>query len=200
MNDTLVLNRNYLAVHIANWQKAMSLLYQGHAEVVDAEYKTYNFETWTELSASMVESPSGFVHTPTLKIAIPEMIRLTKYDKLPKTEVKFTRRNIYEHYKNTCCYCGKVFKSLDLNLDHVIPRSRGGKTDWTNIVTSCIPCNSKKDNQTPEEAKMKLIIQPSKPRWKGSISLLKFSSPIKVRKSWQSVIDSIYWNQELEKS
>lgn len=200
MNDTLVLNRNFLAIHIVGWQRALSLVYQGHADVVDAEYKTYDFGTWTELSAEMVENPAGFVHTPTLKIAVPEIIRLTKFDKLPKSDVKFTRRNIYEHYKYTCCYCGDVFKSSELNLDHILPRSKGGKTDWTNIVTSCIPCNTRKDNKTPSEANMKLLIQPSKPRWKGTQSLLKFSSPVQVRKSWQSVIDKIYWETELDKS
>ena len=199
MNDTLVLNKNYLAIHIIGWQKAMSLLYQGHADVVDEDYRTYTFDDWAELSSAMDEDPTGFVHTPTLTLKVPEIIRLTRYEKLPKTEVKFTRRNLYEHYKNTCCYCAKVFKSQNLNLDHIIPRSKGGKTDWSNIVTSCIPCNQRKDNKLPQEVGMKLKILPTKPRWRGPLSVLKFSSPIKIRKSWQKVIDSIYWDSELEK-
>lgn len=187
-----------MAIHIVDWKKAMTLVYQGHADVVDENYRSFNFNDWAELSAQMKDSPAGFVHTPTLKIAVPEIIRLTRYDKLPKTDVKFTRKNIYEHYKHTCCYCGVKFSTHDLNLDHVMPKSRGGKSDWANIVTSCIECNSRKDNRTPEEAGMKLLIKPSKPRWRGTVTLLNISSPMKFKKSWQNVIDSAYWNSELE--
>jgi 5-methylcytosine-specific restriction endonuclease McrA len=82
-------------------------------------------------------------------------------------------------------------------LDHVIPRSRGGATDWSNIVTSCVPCNLKKGDRTPREAGLPLLVKPSKPRWKGRSSLV-FRSGVRVRQSWQRFIDNIYWNSELE--
>jgi hypothetical protein len=82
-------------------------------------------------------------------------------------------------------------------LDHVIPRSRDGATNWDNIVTSCIPCNLKKSNRLPEEAGLKLLITPSRPRWKGSASLV-FKSNAKIRQSWQRFVDNAYWNSELE--
>jgi len=87
--DTLVLNRNYCAVHIASWQKAVSLMYQGHAQAVDGDLQSHDFETWAELSAQMKSNDKGFVHSATLTIAVPEVIRLTRYDRLPRQEVKF---------------------------------------------------------------------------------------------------------------
>ena len=197
MSDVLVLNKQFTAIHVADWKQTMSLLFQGHAEAVDASYQTYGFEDWCELSNAMVESPSGFVHTATLRIAIPEVIRLTRYEKLPSADIKFTRSNLYEHYKNKCSYCGDKFQTRDLNLDHVIPRSRGGGTNWDNIVLSCIPCNKKKADKSPAEAGMKLLVTPTKPRWRGPSHMIMSMHNIKVRDSWQSFIDQAYWNSEL---
>lgn len=194
--DVLVLNKNFYAIHITSWQRAVSLLYADHARVVDQEYRTYDFEDWRELSKLIRQHPAGFVHTPTFRIAIPEVIALRFYDKLPATEVKFTRRNIYEHYRYRCCYCGEKLSSQELNLEHVIPRSRGGTTDWSNIVTACMTCNLKKGNQLPEEAGMRLLLKPSRPRWRGSASLI-LRPQIKVRASWQRFVDTVYWNSEL---
>lgn len=198
MSDVLVLNRKFSAIQITDWRRALTLLYLDRAQVVDEEYRTYNFEDWRELSQYIKNHPNGFVHTPTFRIAIPEVIALKFYDKLPDTEVKFTRRNIYEHYRYRCCYCGKKFPSSKLNLDHIIPRSRGGRTDWTNVVTACISCNLRKSNQLPKETEMKLLTKPSKPKWWGSCSLV-FRVAIKTKTSWQKFIDQAYWNVELEK-
>jgi 5-methylcytosine-specific restriction endonuclease McrA len=196
-SDVLVLNRNFYAVHIANWQRALSLVYAEHARVVDEEYRTYNFDDWREVSQIIHDHPSGYVTTPTFRIAIPEVIVLQRYDKMPVGEVKFTRRNIYEHYGHRCCYCGHKFNTQELNLEHVLPKSRGGKTDWSNIVTSCVPCNLRKADKLPEEAHMKLLIKPTKPRWRGSASLV-LKAPFKMKASWQRFIDTVYWNTELE--
>ena len=197
MTDVLVLNRQFYAIQITSWRRAMTLLYLDHAQVVDPEYRTYSFADWREASQQMKEHPSGFVTTPSFRLAIPEVIALKIYDKLPVSDVKFTRRNIYEHFGHRCCYCGKKFPTSDLNLDHVIPRSRGGATDWTNIVTSCIPCNLKKGDRLPKEAGMKLLLSPGKPKWKGRASLV-LRANFRVRQSWQRFIDNIYWNSELE--
>ncbi|HVO33239.1 MAG TPA: HNH endonuclease [Elusimicrobiota bacterium] len=195
--DVLVLNRNFYAIHIADWQRALSLVYLDHARVVDQEYRTYTFEDWRELSKILTNHPGGYVHTPTFRIAIPEVIALRGYDKMPVGDVKFTRRNIYEHYGHRCCYCGHKFGTQELNLEHVLPRSRGGRTDWANIVTACIPCNLKKADRLPHEAGMKLLIKPTKPKWRGSASLV-FKAPFKIKASWQRFIDNVYWNTELE--
>lgn len=197
-SDVLVLNRSFYAVQITSWQRALTLVYLGHASVVDEEYRTYSFEDWRQLSAMIENHPAGYIRTPAFTIAIPEVIALKMYDRLPTTEVKFTRRNIYEHYGYRCCYCGNKFAPAELNLEHVMPRSRGGKTCWENIVTACIPCNLRKGNRLPAEANMELLITPTKPKWRGNLSLI-FHSPVKMRSSWQRFIDNIYWNEELER-
>ncbi|MFN3966146.1 MAG: HNH endonuclease [Endomicrobiia bacterium] len=195
--DVLVLNRNFFAIQITSWQRALLLVYLDRASIVDEEYRTYSFSDWCELSQIIKENPAGFVHTPKFKIAIPEVIALKFYDKIPLRDVKFTRRNIYEHYGHRCCYCGKKFPINELNLDHVVPRSRGGKTEWTNVVTSCIKCNLKKGNSLPEEVGMSLVIKPSKPTNNPCLGLI-LRSPIKVKSSWQKFIDNVYWNIELD--
>jgi 5-methylcytosine-specific restriction endonuclease McrA len=197
-SDVLVLNRSFYAVYVTSWQRALSLVYLDHASVVDEEYRTYSFTDWMQLSAMIKDHPAGYVRTPNCRIAIPEVIALKVYDRLPTTEVKFTRRNIYEHYGYRCCYCGIKFSPAELNLEHVIPKSRGGKTCWSNIVTSCIPCNLKKGSMLPDEAGMKLLTKPSKPKWRGNVSLL-LRSPVKIRATWQRFIDAMYWNEELDK-
>lgn len=197
MSDVLVLNRSFFAIQVINWQRALTLVYLDHARVVDEEYKTYTFEDWRELSAAIQESPSGYIRTPTFKIAIPEVICLRYFDGLPKSEVKFTRRNIYEHFGYRCSYCGHKFSSAELNLEHVIPRSRGGKTDWANVVTACIVCNLRKGNRLPDEAGMKLLIKPTKPKWRVSAALA-IRPGFKIKASWQRFIDSVYWNTELQ--
>jgi len=197
VTDVLVLNSSFYAIQVTSWRRALSLLYLDHARVVDQEYRTYSFETWRQLTEAMKAHPSGFVRTATFRIAIPEVIALRFFDAVPASEVKFTRRNIYEHYGYRCCYCGQRLSTQELNLDHVVPRSRGGKTDWSNVVTSCIPCNLKKGNKLPQETGMKLLIKPSKPKWRGAVSL-GFRTGFKFRASWQRFIDNIYWNSELQ--
>ena len=202
MTDALVLNKNFYAIHITNWQKALTLLYNGCAKAVDENLVTYDFNDWVELSALMEKNGTRFVHTSSLRIAIPEVIQLTRYDRLPRQEVKFSRQNIYSHYNYTCCYCGKKFpkpsklNKIELNLDHVLPQSRKGHSNWENIVLSCIPCNSKKGDKTPEEAGMRLLVKPSRPQWKGATTLVAGTENIPL--SWQRLIDNKYWAGELD--
>jgi 5-methylcytosine-specific restriction endonuclease McrA len=196
-SDVLVLNRNFFAIQITSWQRALTLVYADHARVVDTEYRTYTFDDWCELSALLADHPAGFVRTPEFKIAIPEVIALRMYDKLPRMEVKFTRRNIYEHYQYRCCYCGHKFPTTELNLEHVVPRSRGGKSTWDNVVTSCVTCNLKKGNKLLHESGMTLLIKPAKPRWNRGLSLMVCPN-IRMRVSWQKFIDTVYWNSELK--
>ncbi|OGS20764.1 MAG: hypothetical protein A3J83_01635 [Elusimicrobia bacterium RIFOXYA2_FULL_40_6] len=196
--DVLVLNSNFFAIQITSWRRALRLVSLDRAQVVDEEYRTYSFEDWCELSKVLRENPSGFVKTPSFQIAIPDVIALKFYDKVPMKEVKFTRRNIYEHYNYKCCYCGKKLTTDKLNLDHIIPRSRGGKTDWKNVVTSCFSCNLKKGSNLPKEAGMKLLVKPTRPSMNPGFGLI-LRSPVKLKTSWQKFVDNIYWNIELER-
>ncbi|NDH48809.1 MAG: HNH endonuclease [Acidimicrobiia bacterium] len=84
----------------------------------------------------------------------------------PRREIRFSRRNVYLRDANTCQYCGRQFRDEELNLDHVVPRDIGGKTNWENIVTACVRCNSRKANRLPEQAGMTLRHPPTKPKWR----------------------------------
>ena len=193
----LVLNRLWQAVNICTARRALTLLFQGHAQAVlnrdDGSFQTFNFNQWHDFSQQEPHAES--VRTVSFRIRVPRVILLIVYDHLPKKEVKFTRHNIFERDKNTCQYCGKVFDRNDLILDHVVPRDRGGPTSWENIVCSCIACNTRKANRLPHEAGMRLIRKPSRPKWRPIISMVLGSQH---RELWKDFIDIAYWNVELE--
>ncbi|HXB58946.1 MAG TPA: HNH endonuclease, partial [Candidatus Acidoferrales bacterium] len=136
----LVLNRLWQAVNVCTARRALTLLFQGHAQVVvnaaDGSFRTFNFNEWRHFSLGAPHDEA--VHAISFRIRIPRIVLLLAYDRMPKKEVKFTRHNIFERDRNTCQYCGHIFERKDLNLDHVIPRDRGGPTTWENIVCSCI--------------------------------------------------------------
>ena len=140
-SQVLVLNRLWQAVNVCSARRAFTLLYQGHAQVVSSDpannFLTHDFDSWRDVSATAPDHE--VVTTISWKIRVPRVIVLLLFDRLPKKEVKFTRHNVFERDKNTCQYCGNVFERTDLNLDHVLPRDRGGLTTWENVVCSCIP-------------------------------------------------------------
>src|SRR5438445_8650876 len=139
----LVLNRLWQAVNVCTARRALTLLFQGHAQAVldapDGSFRTYSFSEWRDVS-EQAPSDEEVVHTVSFRIRLPRVILLFTFDRLPRKEVKFTRHNIFERDRNTCQYCGGTFDRKDLNLDHVIPRDRGGPTSWENHVGSCIGC------------------------------------------------------------
>ncbi|MGC8744482.1 MAG: HNH endonuclease [Verrucomicrobiia bacterium] len=195
--QVLVLNRLWQAVNVCSVRRALTLLFTGHAEVVfetaEGNFQTFNFLEWHDFS-QREPVPDESISTVSFRIRIPRVIMLLFFDKLPKKEVKFTRHNIFERDKNTCQYCGRVFDRKELNLDHVIPKDRGGPTTWENIVCSCIECNTKKANRTPQEAGMRLIRKPKKPKWRPFVQI---NFNIQQHDSWKHFIDLAYWNVEL---
>lgn len=190
----LVLNRLWQAINVCSVERALSLLFTGHAQVVyqgAQGFNTYGFREWCDLPPSEeVER----VHSVSIRIPIPRVILLLFFDRMPSKDVKFTRQNVFERDKNTCQYCGQKLERKDLNLDHVIPRQHGGLTTWTNVVCSCIPCNSRKANRTPEQAGMLLIRKPKKPKWRPFLHV-QFHKPLDH--SWRHFVDLAYWNVEL---
>lgn len=165
----LVLNRLWQPLQTCSARRAISLLCLSHAKVVqtegEAKYMTHDLESWIAYSAAG-HAPGPAVHSPSLTLIIPSIIVLDAYDQLPRREVRFSRENVFERDRHTCQYCRKEKPERDLNLDHVIPRDKGGKTTWTNIVTSCIRCNTRKANKLPREANMFPMNSPVKPRWR----------------------------------
>lgn len=195
----LVLNRLWQAVNVVGAKRAFALLTQGHAQVVHHatdDFRVFSFMDWMDFS---VENPSldvlEVVHTPRTAIRMPRVILLMFFDKLPRKEIKLTRNSVFERDKDRCQYCGRIFAREDLNLDHVIPRDRGGKTTWENIVCSCIKCNSHKANRLPHQAGLRLVRKPVRPKWRPVISLVLNN---KQRERWKDFLDLAYWNVELE--
>jgi 5-methylcytosine-specific restriction endonuclease McrA len=192
----LVLNRLWQAVNICSAKRALTLLFEGRAQVVmnagDGSFQTFNFNQWHDFSQQQPDPEC--IHTISFRIRVPRVILLVIFDRLPKKEVKFTRHNIFERDQNTCQYCGKVFDRKDLNLDHVMPRDRGGPTTWENIVCSCIPCNTRKANRTPSEAGMHLVRKPKRPKWRPFVQV---SFGFQQHDSWKHFLDLAYWNVEL---
>ena len=197
--QVLVLNRLWQAVNVCTVKRALILLFQGHAQVVfndgQGSFQTFSFNEWRDFSEQRILPEC--VRTISFRIRIPQVIMLLVFDRQPRKEVKFTRHNIFERDKNTCQYCGQVYERSELNLDHVIPRDRGGATSWENIVCSCIGCNTRKANRTPQEAGMRLIRKPKRPKWRP---FLQINVGMPYHESWKHFIDLAYWNVELGES
>ena len=192
----LVLNRLWQAVNVCTVERALTLLFMGHAQVVDPDgesFNTYSFREWCDFTSGGADAAER-VNTISVRIRIPKIILLLFFDRMPNKDVKFTRQNVFERDKNTCQYCGKKFERKDLNIDHVVPRQHGGLTTWTNVVCSCIPCNSRKANRTPEQAGIQLIRRPKKPRWRPFLDI-QFSKS--HDHAWRHFLDLAYWNVEL---
>ena len=173
--SVLVLNRHFAPVHIISAQRAFCLLWKELAEILDVDegaFQAFRFEDWCEestakrqLGAESGEPIGGdWVHTVHAEIEVPRIIRLLRYDRIPRNSVKFNRRNVFLRDEFRCQYCGQRFATAQLSLDHVVPRSRGGVESWENIVCACLKCNVRKGGRTPVEANMKLLREPVKPK------------------------------------
>lgn len=173
-DQTLMLDQSYAPVGVLPWQRAMQMLFLGKVEVVE----TYEKE----------------VRTTYLVIKVPSVVRLIGKIKRRKKAVKFSRSSVYGRDEYKCQYCSVELPMGELTYDHVIPRSQGGKTVWTNIVSCCVRCNEHKAGRTPEQARMKLLKIPVQP---------KDTPHTKIRLSMNSIPDAwrdyLYWTSELEK-
>jgi len=190
----LVLNRAFLPIHITSVRRAFSLLYQGVARAVDAQYRTFDYVSWSDLSASVHDDTIGLVNQV---VRVPRVILLIAFDRVPRRRVRFSRFNIYARDHNTCQYCDQRLPRSELNLDHVVPRSQGGLSRWENVVCSCHACNRRKGGRTPEQAGMRLLRGPRRPEW-TPFMLETFS--LRRYRQWApflSTVDASYWNTEL---
>lgn len=198
--SVLVLNRSFMAVHVTNVRRAITLLFRELAEVVDVEeghYGAYSFDSWRELSAmqaSLDHPHHDWIRGVGYVLRAPRVVRLLACDRGPRQGLRFNRRNIFARDGNQCQYCGHHFPLSELSLDHVMPRSRGGLTSWENIVCACVACNVRKGGRTPQEAGMHLVRLPVKPKRSPLLSL-KLGNPKYA--SWKSFVDRAYWTVDL---
>jgi 5-methylcytosine-specific restriction endonuclease McrA len=199
----LVLNKHWLAVHICTVRRAMALLYQGVAHVVADDYQTYDFETWLLLSngktnghrVSNGDGLNGYVQdlmirTPRFQLRIPQVIVLARYQRNPPRTVRFNRRNIYIRDRYQCQYCGASPDRENLTIDHVSPRSRGGRSVWENVVTACAACNAKKGDRLPAECGMHPRTPPRCPSWLATLRSVRNEEE---RLVWKQFIETRHW-------
>ena len=172
MESTLLLSATFEPIKVISWKKAVLLFFLGKVDVIER----YN----------------QMVHSPSVAIPIPAVVKLHRYVKRFPRKVKFSRQNLYHRDNYTCQYCRKSHPSHQLTYDHVIPRSHGGETNWTNVVTACIRCNLKKGNKMLHQINLKLLCEPSEPSWLPIMTpnLLSGTTPL----IWDSYLN---WNEGL---
>jgi 5-methylcytosine-specific restriction endonuclease McrA len=155
-------------VRITDASQGFSMLFHGRARALDAGYEPHDFAAWASRRPADGDEAIG---TPRGAICIPRVLLLHDYNRVPRAPLRLSRRHVYMRDGYTCQYCGKKPGVKELNLDHVLPRSRGGRSSWENLVTSCRPCNLRKGWATPDEAGMLLSRLPVRPSWSMALSL-----------------------------
>jgi len=182
--EVLKLNAAYMPLELVSFKSAFKLIEKGSAEIVDV-YDDRFFRTWKQAFNA------------------PCVIRLVKFV-APKKKMKFykafTRKNVYKRDKGICQYCGKKISLAKMTYDHVVPKSRGGRLTWTNIVCCCLKCNTRKYNHTLAECGMKLLNKPYAPVVadnfnSGMINRLKGIPKVFNNEKWKQWI---YFNVELD--
>lgn len=200
-SKVLVLNKLYVAVRVVPAKHAFTLLARDVAEVIhedNGHYSNHSFESWTELSELQHEfepEAHDWVRTVRLQIAVPRIIRLTGYEKLPRRQVKLNRRNLFARDRNRCQYCGQHFPTSELSIDHVVPRMQQGPDTWENLVCACVRCNARKGGRTPVQARMQLIREPLQPKRHPLIAMRLGHEKYR---SWKAFLDEAYWTVELK--
>lgn len=172
--QTLLLNADYSPLKIIPWQRAVCMWVSDKVDIVE-EYEDFDLRSMT------------------FTMKCPAVVRLIRYVAGTNRRVKFSRVNVFGRDNFQCQYCGVQPGTPNLTYDHVTPKSQGGKTHWENIVTACIPCNSKKSNKTLEKAQMKLNTKPIKPTERPF-----YQFRINVPKTPEAWRNYLYWNQELQ--
>lgn len=151
MDSTLLLNASYEPIKIIPWERAITLIFLGKVEVVD------NYERE--------------VRSVSVAIKVPAVVRLLRYIQLGRRRPPLSRLNLLARDGFQCQYCALPLSSAESTIDHVVPRSQGGCTSWTNVVTACHPCNRRKGGRTPAQAKMALLSEPVAPEWLPVLSV-----------------------------
>lgn len=161
MNSTLLLNASYEPLRIISWEKAITLFFLGKVEVIE----TYDRD----------------IRSVSLVMRVPAVVRLVSYVKLGARKPPLTKINLLARDDFTCQYCRKELGKADATVDHVVPRTKGGKTIWQNVVLACPPCNRRKGGRTPEEANMALLKTPEAPSW---LPVVNFTFERNIPRIW----------------
>lgn len=180
--ETLVLNASYAPIYRTNRiGRILTMLKAGKAEIVE-EYE------------------DRFVKSFNVTLRLPAVVRLIQYVKAKTLGVKFNRANIYQRDKGKCQYCARHVPMSEFTFEHVIPRCQGGQSTFENVVVACTPCNQRKGGRTPEQAGMKLLSVPKRPRRASGNLVFNLTYEKGMPISWKNYLQAVsYWNTELEK-
>jgi hypothetical protein len=218
VSKTLVLNKDWRPINVIPVLEAVMKVYKGRAMFLDPNsFRTFDFDSWVnewsdavasaKIAANKVMPLSGG------SLVLPDIIVCSEYRGMgfkvnSRHKPSFSRRNLFLRDRCICQFCGKKFIPDDMNMDHVIPKSKGGQTTWQNIVLACVPCNSRKKNLSLKESGMKLIRKPFEPTAED----IKISPMESLRlrigrsrppKTWDQflgkMMNDMYWNTELLK-
>lgn len=204
--QVLSLNKVYHPLGLISVKEAIESIFAERAEIIDQEenggFSSHSIESWMELSEfkrMLIEEgqleDELWINWQEPSFLVPKVIRYLNYDKSYIKKVKFSRKNIILRDNHHCIYCNKKFPVEKLQLEHIIPKSRGGKTTWANTATACQKCNQKKADRTPEEAGMKLHWNPKAPKFLSKKKIM-VSDP--RYKFWEQFVSDLYWNTSLK--
>lgn len=163
-HTVLVLNKNWQAIHVKTPFEAISMMYANTATALHVSGEEIMQPlSWSQWAQLPYDDNEKYINTVNNKIRVPKIIILAKYGKVPQRRPKLSKRNIWLRDNYTCQYTGKKIKKNEGNIDHIIPKSKGGKTDWSNLVIACKEINQLKADRTPEQAGLRLIKPPADP-------------------------------------
>lgn len=192
---TLVLNKNWVPVRVSSFKNSLTKVLCDRAKFLDHDsFSLYNWEEWVEeFSVKEVskEDANKYIKSKNFSVKLPEIIICSFYKDTPKADLKLTRRNLLIRDNFKCQYTGEKVTMANATIDHIVPRSRGGKNTWENLVISSFDANTKKGDRTPAEAGLTLLKKPHKPAWNPIYTVLHHSRP----KSWEKFINTDKWNE-----
>ena len=213
--NVLVLNSNWCAVGIVSIHKAINLLFTSYedgepkARVITpppkGAYEIWDWRQWSEITPRDNEEA---IVGPHKKYLTPEVVLLSRYDSMPIRKIHFCRRELWKRDGFTCQYCGVRPSEDECTIDHVVPKSLGGETSWTNCVLACYRCNGQKADRKPEDARKPRDKSKAR-RWKGPSPMKLIKTPTKpeysiirgrtrILETWRHWLDKVYWEITLE--
>ena len=195
---TLILNKSLDAICVVPFKETLNKVFTSRAKYIDNEtFQHLSWKEWFDLFSIPTEEDGlnygnyQWLNVNKFQVRLPRIVVLSKYNRIPYSRVRLTRRNILIRDGFRCQYSGKKVTSRTGTIDHIIPKCRGGKTEWTNVVISTFEVNVKKGGRTPKEAGLKLFQEPKEPRWSPFYSYADQSIP----KEWKNFIRTDQWNE-----